>query len=171
MELKYCKIEPSDKGSWFNLGIFIPQPLTPSLVMDIGKRIERFISEPDSLAPASDKPEAEVSPAAEPVSTRRTRAVAPPAAEPAPPAAEPASARRTRAPKPEAAPVINDMDLAKAASDAAEIVTPATVKEIIAEMGVSTVNQIEGYERRKYFLDLLSAEIAIVKDGETNANA
>ena len=74
------------------------------------------------------------------------------------PAAEPTPApapRRTRTPAPEAEPEITDIELAKAASEAAAVIPLAEVKALIAAMGVTTVNQIEGQEKRKEFLDVL----------------
>ena len=76
--------------------------------------------------------------------------------------------RRTRAPAPAVAPEITDMDLAKAASGAAEVLGTQTVKDIIAEMGVKTVNEIEGFEKRQYFLGLLNAEKNLAAEEQTN---
>ena len=76
--------------------------------------------------------------------------------------------RRTRAPAPVAAPEITDMDLAKAASAAAEVLGTQIVKDIIAEMGVKTVNEIEGFEKRQYFLGLLDAEKKLAEEEQTN---
>ena len=83
----------------------------------------------------------------------------------APPAPTP---RRTRAPAPAVAPEITDMDLAKAASAAAEVLGTQIVKDIIAEMGVKTVNEIEGFEKRQYFLGLLDAEKELVAEEKAN---
>ena len=76
--------------------------------------------------------------------------------------------RRTRAPAPAVAPEITDMDLAKAASGAAEVLGTQIVKDIIAEMGVKTVNEIEGFEKRQYFLDLLDAEKKLTEGEKVN---
>ena len=72
------------------------------------------------------------------------------------PVAEPTPApRRTRTPAPEAEPEITDIELAKAASEAAAVIPLDEVKAMITGMGVATVNQIEGQEKRKDFLDNL----------------
>ena len=95
-----------------------------------------------------------------------TKAEAP---EPTEPVAEIAPAiRRTRAPAPVAVPEITDMDLAKAASGAAEVLGTQIVKDIIAEMGVKTVNEIEGFEKRQYFLGLLDAEKKLAEEEKAN---
>ena len=60
------------------------------------------------------------------------------------------------------------MDLAKAASGAAEVLGTQIVKDIIAEMGVKTVNEIEGFEKRQYFLDLLDAEKKLTEEEKAN---
>ena len=175
MKLEHCKIEPSNGGSWVNLGFSIPSKLTPEMVTEIGRRIEHFLapfhrpaSEP---AVPAKMPEAEVNiTGAAPAPTRRTRAPKAEAPEPTQPVAEtiPAPApRRTRAPAPVVAPEITDMDLAKAASGAAEVLGTQTVKDIIAEMGVKTVNEIDGFEKRQYFLKLLDAEKELT-EGEKN---
>lgn len=99
--------------------------------------------------------------------TRRTRTPAPVAVEPA---AETAPVtRRTRTPAAASEPVISDLDLAKAASETAAIVGVDAVKGIIAEMGVTTVNQIEGFKKREHFLGLLKAERGIVEDANAAA--
>lgn len=191
MKLEHCKITPSDNGTWVNMGFSIPGKLTPELVTGIGRRIEHFLM--PLHAPASEPvvpakmPEAEVvtapapdpevflpdllqarQPRGEAAPAKRTRAPKAEAPEPAEPVAEATPARRTRAPAPVAAPEITDMDLAKAASGAAEVLGTQTVKDIIAEMGVKTVNEIEGLEKRQYFLGLLGAEKKLVAEEKAN---
>ena len=208
MKLEHCKIEPSNKGSWVNMGFSIPSKLTPELVTEIGRRIEHFLA--PFHTPASEPavpakmPEAEVvaTPAATVIApAKRTRTPKAEAPEPAEPVAEIAPAirrrkvtldlgnglssttfeplieeeiipapapRRTRAPAPAVAPEITDMDLAKAASAAAEVLGTQIVKDIIAEMGVKTVNEIEGFEKRQYFLGLLDAEKNLAAEEQTN---
>ena len=59
---------------------------------------------------------------------------------------------------------ITDADLAKAASIAAEAITPAKVMATLEQFGVGDVSQLKGEDRRE-FLDLLDEEI----DAEKNA--
>ena len=176
MKLEHCKIEPSNGGSWVNLGFSIPSKLTPEMVTEIGRRIENFLA--PFHTPASEPVVLAKMPEAEVVTTgvatiiapaRRTRAPKAEAPEPAEPVAEITPAiRRTRAPAPVAVPEITDMDLAKAASGAAEVLGTQIVKDIIAEMGVKTVNEIEGFEKRQYFLGLLDAEKKLAEEEKAN---
>ena len=198
MKLEHCKIEPSKVGSWVNMGFSTPSKLTPELVTEIGRRIEHFLapfhtpaSEPTTYGeqtdaaiksalakgPVDNPPHSGRSSQTltEPVVTpaRRTRTPKAEAPEPTEPIIEeeiiPAPApRRTRAPAAVAAPEITDMDLAKAASGAAEVLGTQIVKDIIAEMGVKTVNEIEGFEKRQYFLDLLDAEKKLTAEEKAN---
>ena len=176
MKLEYFKmIEKFDDEASIELSFSVPFGVSAELVTEIGRRIEHFLapfhtpaSEP--VVPAK-MPEAEV--VATGVATviapaKRTRAPRVEAPEPTEPAVETTPARRTRAPAPVAAPEITDMDLAKAASGAAEVLGTQIVKDIIAEMGVKTVNEIEGFEKRQYFLGLLDAEKELVAEEKAN---
>ena len=176
MKLEHCKIEQFDDETSIELDFSVPFGVSAELVTEIGRRIEHFLM--PLHAPASEPavpanmPEAEVVTAG--VATvvapaKRTRAPKAEAPEPAEPVAEITPAiRRTRAPAPVAAPEITDMDLAKAASGAAEVLGTQIVKDIIAEMGVKTVNEIEGFEKRQYFLDLLDAEKKLIEEEKAN---
>lgn len=193
MKLEHCKIEPSKGGSWVNMGFSTPSKLTPELVTEIGRRIEHFLmplhtpaSEPTTYGeqtdaaiksalakgPVDNPPHSGRSSQTltEPVvtPTRRTRTPKAEAPEPTEPVVETTPVRRTRAPAPVVAPEITDMDLAKAASGAAEVLGTQIVKDIIAEMGVKTVNEIEGFEKRQYFLDLLDAEKKLIEEEKAN---
>ena len=53
---------------------------------------------------------------------------------------------------------ITDADLAKAASIAAEAITPAKVMAVLEQFGVGDVSQLKGEDRRE-FLDLLDEEV------------
>ena len=53
---------------------------------------------------------------------------------------------------------ITDADLAKAASIAAEAITPALVMAFLEQLGVGDVSELKGDERRE-FLDLLDEEV------------
>ncbi len=53
---------------------------------------------------------------------------------------------------------ISDSDMLKAASEAAAVITPATVTEILEEFGVSGVADI-AQDQRQEFLDMLKSEI------------
>lgn len=213
MKLEYFRIDPTEEGARVNLGFSTPEKLAPSLVTEIGRRIENFLmplhapaTEPgwsaksatvdnraayeviisaeatsagaspqrvrvtrdlgNGLSSTTLEP---VPPIAEAAPAKRTRAAKVAEPEPTPEAAP--TTRRTRTPAPAAEPVISDMDLAKAASEAAEIIGVEAVKGIISELGVSTVNQIEGHESRKHFLGLLSLEIKLVKEEQNGADA
>ena len=72
--------------------------------------------------------------------------------------------RSRRAAEPEAPKGITDLDLSKAASDAAAIITPAVVTKILEEKGVSRTNDLKG-DDRQWFLDELAFEIAEAKKG------
>lgn len=78
--------------------------------------------------------------------TRRSRAAAPAPEQLDPPAEEPAApaptARRSRAAAPAATPEISDLELTKAASEAAEKLGVETVKQIITGFNVAAVNQL-----------------------------
>ena len=194
MKLEHCKIEQFDDETSIELDFSVPFGVSAELVTEIGRRIENFLmplpmqivagpilTEYLRTTPAATalagvfeeeeaKLEAGVTSSAAPVivPAKRTRAPKAEAPEPAQPVAEITPAiRRTRAPAPVAAPEITDMDLAKAASGAAEVLGTQIVKDIIAEMGVKTVNEIEGFEKRQYFLDLLDAEKKLT-EGEKN---
>lgn len=176
MKLEHCKIEQFDGEALIELGFSVPFGVSAELVTEIGRRIEHFLM--PLHAPASEPavpanmPEAEVVTAG--VATvvapaKRTRTPKAETPEPTEPLIEeeiiPAPApRRTRAPAPVAVPEITDMDLAKAASGAAEVLGTQIVKDIIAEMGVKTVNEIEGFEKRQYFLGLLDAEKKLAEE-------
>ena len=173
MKLEHCKIEQFDGEALIELGFSVPFGVSAELVTEIGRRIEHFLmplhapaSEPAVPANMPD-PEVNITGAA-PAPAKRTRAPKAEAPEPAEPVAEITPAiRRTRAPAPAVAPEITDMDLAKAASAAAEVLGTQIVKDIIAEMGVKTVNEIEGFEKRQHFLGLLDAEKKLT-EGEAN---
>lgn len=119
-------------------------------------------------APAGEVPGA---PEANPTQGRRSRcgasnaadaghsteaATASTAATTSPSEPAPAPARRRRQ-QPEQTG-ISDADLSKAASQAAEIISPETVMEILGEFGVTEVNKI-AQELRQEFLDILNSEI------------
>ncbi len=53
---------------------------------------------------------------------------------------------------------ISDADMTKGASEAADIITPAIVTEIMTEYGVASVDEIKQSERQE-FLDQLQTEI------------
>ncbi len=124
-------------------------------------------------ASGTSAPSAEPQPAAStaetpaPVSRRRrsvTEAVAEPAANPSPvPEAAPAPTGRRRSVAAGTAATtseITDLDLGKAASDAARKLTPKVVMQIVDEdFGVKTVAEIP-QERRREFLDTLAKEVA-----------
>lgn len=103
----------------------------------------------------------------EATSTRRTRRAS---AESAPSQSAPESAsspseeprRRRRAAPVEEPKGISDADLTKACSEAARVLTPKVVQEILGEFGVKMANEIKPDDRRE-FLDLLDKE---VKDAE-----
>lgn len=77
---------------------------------------------------------------------RRSRAAAPAPEQLDPPAEEPAAptptARRSRSAAPAATPEISDLELTKAASEAAEKLGVETVKQIITGFNVAAVNQL-----------------------------
>lgn len=175
MKLEHCKIEQFDGEASIELGFSVPFGVSAELVTEIGRRIEHFLA--PFHTPASEPAVPANMPEAEVVTTgvatvvapaKRTRAPKAEAPEPAEPVAEITPARRTRASAPVAAPEITDMDLAKAASGAAEVLGTQIVKDIIAEMGVKTVNEIEGFEKRQYFLGLLDAEKKLAEEEKAN---
>jgi len=103
-------------------------------------------------------------------STRRRRSTA---EEPEAPKEEPEAApeaapvvRRRRTAEPEKAPEITDADLTRAASDAAAVCGTALVTALLGEFNVTLTGQIEGYEDRKEFLDLLKQNIEEFKAGK-----
>lgn len=186
MKLEYCEIEyPIKEGNESRIVLVFsaPENMTGSLVAEVGRRIENFLAPTPPMIVAGPvlaeylraTPAAEEEEETKPTTRTRTRAVKPVEVtithevSAAPIAAEVTPAiRRTRAPAPVAAPEITDMDLAKAASGAAEILGTQIVKDIIAEMGVKTVNEIEGFEKRQYFLKLLDMEKNLVAEEKAN---
>lgn len=111
-------------------------------------------------AATEENPTAGATAAEQPSGGRRSRSA--PAAETASPSE---SGRRSRrAAEPEAPKGITDLDLSKAASDAAAIITPAVVTKILEEKGVSRTNDLKG-DDRQWFLDELAFEIAEAKKG------
>ena len=102
-------------------------------------------------SPAEATPEQLELPVKDPAAptTRRSRAAAPAPAEVTPgqldlPITEPAApaTRRSRAAAPAATPEISDLELTKAASEAAEKLGVETVKQIITGFNVAAVNQL-----------------------------
>ena len=191
MKLERFDVAPKPEGAWVNLSFSTPAPCTPELMAELAVRLDAFLMRADlfgnvtvnwdgvvEVPGAVDTPAesaVEIAPAAQVAepdetkpATRRTRTRTP-AAEPAPVAEIAPVTRRTRTPAPVAEPVISDLDLAKAASETAAIVGVDAVKGIIAEMGVTTVNQIEGFKKREHFLELLKAERGIVEDANAAA--
>lgn len=73
------------------------------------------------------------------------------------PEAEEKPKRRSR--KKADADEISDIDLTKAASDAAEVLTPAGVMEILEQFAVGSVNELDRQVDRRKFLNLLKAAI------------
>ena len=119
-------------------------------------------------ATTAEVPVTEAQPAE--TSTRRRRSTA---EEPEAPKEEPEAApeaapvvRRRRTAEPEKAPEITDADLTRAASDAAAVCGTALVTALLGEFNVTLTGQIEGYEDRKEFLDLLKQNIEEFKAGK-----
>lgn len=183
MKLEHIKVDPRNGGgTWINLGISTTEKLTPELMTILAVRLDKFLDlntpvtdsmlvskagpleiNIPNLAVAIDEAVAGA-PAVEPLPTARARRTR--SAEPEAPKeqAEPETPRRTRVRAPAPAVEISDMDLAKAASEAADRIGVQAVKDIIAEFGVPTVNQIKGEDKRKHFLELLAVDYKIVEE-------
>ena len=139
-----------------------PRPDAPSVTVSRRRR---------TIAPDAINPSAKTASTAAPTSRHRRSASVETAAAASPSVASTTDAPTgVRAPKPvstePAAPIdISDADLAKAASQAAAIVTPAPVIAYLGEFGVTEVSKLS-QDLRREFLDGLKALVAEVATGK-----
>lgn len=60
-----------------------------------------------------------------------------------------------------AGPAVSDVDLAKAASNAASVIGHVKVLGLLVSLGVASVNDLKGDDQRQAFLDLVKRETAL----------
>lgn len=188
MKITYINVSTDEKSAVVSLTLDLDDLDLVSAVQKVlarfeGKEVSHDASSSPTLTPAASSGQEPASASTEPGPSRRTRQPrnAPPA-DAAPqdqPANEAPAGRRRRVaevpPAAEGPKVYSDVDLSKAASLAAEALTklgdngPEVVKLVLADLGVTTTNDIPADKREKFLADL--AEEVMLAEAEKKAAA